>query len=244
MARELLEAALTLVQAIPVVIKRVFSGLACSSAILSGACSSEVPEAAAPSRAGEVRKIGAACPTGAVPAAPGAPLRVFIEVALLDYDTRLAPSNGGPVPASLADDPRVLVRWTSHLLALDDAPSTLAIGPGAAASRSDCDADARRITVTPHLDAAALAPNPALQLEIVIDAGATAATGSEGACPGARGARTTVVVDNQRSIFLAAEQKPKGRPRGVFSVTPYLVRSDAELEQIQSCKGMPGSSSR
>lgn len=176
------------------------------------------------------------------------PQRVFVELATVTGDLEavmrkptLVRGDGpsDPEPPRFSDlltDPRLTIPHVSNVLATNDSPTTVswdiarADGNGGAPESERWD-----LTLTAHMEPT---QSQDVRLEITLVPAPPLGT-PEGSwsVPEHRRVHTTVTVKDQQTVVLGGFSKHRQHPdQSVLVVTPYVIRSDADLHSLFECK--------
>lgn len=199
------------------------SAFGCSRPCPAASASPAAPAVASAPRRGIARQ----CPMPTKGPTPGAPAKVFVEVAQVEGTLGAPParpaSAGPPSLSALLDDPRLEVPRVGHVMAALEAAATIAwdvAPPPAAPGRPRADVERWDLTLTPHAIGPGRARTPKEAWHV----------------PEHRAVKTTLDIDDQQTVVLGFPPgAAPGRP-SVVVVTPYLLRDDDDMRQLFACK--------
>jgi hypothetical protein len=121
----------------------------------------------------------------------------------------------------------VTIAWSTNLLVTNEKPATTRIAP--IGTSKPCPIGSERdLTVISRWQP--LHPDH-VWLDVSLHRGTPSAMQTDG-CPKVPLVRASIVVSNQRTVFLATHDTQGS----VLAVTPYLIRGEAELDQLLICK--------
>lgn len=207
-------------------------------------------EAATPTATSQVALAppAASCPIRLTPSRREAILRrltatsslpmVFVDAAIVELDSSQGASDWPaalePRSANWRTDSRFNVLWSAHVMTASGAAGNLSMGHSAA---DRCAAyQCWSFSVMPHVPA----PNAGeLSLDVVLDFGSGSSDAGDGgraeALPEPRRVQTTLVARDQQATLhrLNEEAGP------ILVVTPYVIQSREDLEQLSSCELPP-----